>query len=149
MTRTQVLNELKAYRRRWYRARETVKRIHVIDDPDATEEWAKTKYFLITDQWIRRLLPIDTVENDFGYVWHEREIGPYEGLREYFENESLDDYDDAAGMDMDTINQAGKAIEYITVIGFGLPQQPPANPQPLKPKRKEARRRIRELRGET
>lgn len=156
-------NEMKDKRLQWYRARETLQRIDEVAERFDTgkwevtaEEWGVSQLFIAVDQWVMRLRPLDTVEEAYQGIWHERPIGPYEGLAEWDDEENHWDYREEGGgfraeeVDIEAVIEAGKAAEMITVHGYDLPQQPPVDVEPIDPevKRKEAKAAFEEFREE-
>lgn len=79
-------------------------------------------------------MPLDEVEDAYPEIWHERQFGPYTGLRQAYEDglrfEGVD-IDDPLPVDL--LTKIGKAAEEITVAAVDLPEQPPVDVEPWSP----------------
>lgn len=116
-------NHMQYYRREWHRAKAAVERT---DATNVTPEQAHMQYQLRTNAWVQRLLPLDTVENAYGEIWHQRQIGPYTGLADAYDDLSLPfNFDQADLLDTGLLTEIGTAAEEITVDAMDLPEQPP------------------------
>lgn len=158
-----IREELKDKRLRFYRARQTLRQIDEVAERFDTEEWqvtprewAVSQLFSAVEQWVMRLRPLDTVEEEYQTIWHDRPIGPYDGLADFDDEENFWEYQDEDGafhtdeVEVETLVEAGKAAEIITVHAQDLPLQPPVDVEPIDPekKRKEAEAAYEEFREE-
>jgi len=120
---------IQRYRQEFY---ETKAAVEQADELDVSREDALVRHQLATRAWVRRLLPLDDVEDMHQDIWHSRNIAGYEGLREAFED-GLQDTKDFETLSLDTLAKIGDAIDEITVDAVGLPPQPPVDPEPWTP----------------
>jgi hypothetical protein len=123
MTDVLMYQHIQSYRTEWYEGKAAVE--------EGTEN-AHLAFHVLTRQWVQRILPLDTVENQYQEIWHERQLGPYTGLRSALED-GLDT--DSWGenkelLDVTLLEEIGHAAEEITVDAMDLPEQPPVDPDP-------------------
>jgi hypothetical protein len=83
--------------------------------------------------WVRRLLPLDSVEGAYHDIWHSRDIAGYEGLREAFDEGLKGDVVSSEPLSLGTLEAIGEAVDEITVDAIGAPQEPPVDPEPWTP----------------
>jgi hypothetical protein len=81
---------------------------------------------------VTRLLPLDTVEDAYQEIWHNRQLGEFDGLKDAHDNGLMGD--DSDPLPADLLNQIGKAAEEITVDVMDLPEQPPVDIDPWEPR---------------
>lgn len=134
MTDTIMYRHIQQYRLRWHEAKAAVENNEQTSaDPHA----AHVNYHARTEQWVKRLLPLDEVENAYQEIWHARQLGPFDGLKDAYESGLKNDtwgYEDADLLDVEVLEKVGKATEEIAVDAMDLPEQPPVDPDPWEPK---------------
>lgn len=123
MTDTLMYQHIQSYRTDWYEGKAAIE--------EGTEN-AHLAFQLLTRQWVQRILPLDTVQNQYQEIWHDRQLGPYTGLKDAYENGlNIDHWDDSEDLlSVELLKEIGTAAEEITVDAMDLPEQPPVDPDP-------------------
>jgi hypothetical protein len=137
-----MYRQMQRYREEWYEAKAAVEHTGELHQP---ADIVHTNYQVRTKQWVARLLPLDTVEDAYQEIWHERQFGPFNGLKDAYENGLQGD--DSDPLDTELLTEIGKAAEEITVDVTDLPEQPPVDPDPWNPDPERTAERLRELRS--
>jgi hypothetical protein len=143
-----MYRHMQRYRQNWYEAKAAVQNPA---DTGVDADHAHQNYHCCTEQWVTRLLPLDTVEDVHQEIWHDRQLGPYTGLKDAYEDGLEKDtwgYEDADLLDVVVLTEIGKAAEEITVDVTDLPEQPPVDPDPWDPDPNRTDERLKELNAE-
>lgn len=133
MTDVIMYRHIQRYRTEWHEAKAAVENPA---ETSADAHHAHVNLHARTEQWVMRLLPLDTVEDVYQHTWHETELGPFDGLKDAYENGLQNDtwgYDDIDLLDVEVLLEIGEAVEEITVDVMDLPEQPPVDPDPWDP----------------
>jgi len=131
MTDTITYSHVQSYRESFYQAKAALDRI---DEMEYSKEAAHTQHHVTAEQWVRRFLALDSVENMHQDIWHSRQIADFEGLKEAYEDGlETHGFGEFEPLPIDVLDEIGEAIDEITVDAVGLPPQPPVEPEPWTP----------------
>jgi len=130
MVDTHTYTHVQWYRERYYQAKAAVEQVDSLDMPP---EAAHKQYHMVTEGWVQRLLPLDSVENLHQDIWHNRQMGDFEGLKEAYDDGLRRSFGDFQPLPTDVLAEIGEAIDEISVDAAELPPQPPIEPEPLTP----------------
>jgi len=132
-TLQQRREQVKRYRKRFWRAKEAVEEASRDD-----EDWRKIHHHFhsATELWLHDLFILfekaaESGDESYAAMWTEEEFGPFTGLEEVREDIVREDVDDLLAPEL--LEEIGLTLDEACMRGLDLPTQPPVVDDPWSP----------------